>query len=60
MCLFQKFGEVASVSVLRDKESGNAKGFGYVRYYRAYHAALALEECEKCNILMTFLCLINH
>ncbi|KAL4222108.1 RNA-binding protein 45 [Mactra antiquata] len=44
---FSQYGDVHSVNVLRDKESGQAKGFGYVKYYRPYHAALALENCDK-------------
>ena len=45
--LFQKFGDVAGVDVLRERDSGNSKGFGYVRFHRPYHAALALENCDR-------------
>jgi len=34
------------VSLVTDRHSGENKGFGYVRYHRAYHAALALEGCD--------------
>jgi len=45
----QEFGQIHSVNVLRDKESGNPKGFGFVRFLRPYHAALALENCDRCK-----------
>ncbi|XP_045168628.1 RNA-binding protein 45-like [Mercenaria mercenaria] len=43
---FSQHGDVASVNVLRDKDSGAPKGFAYVRFHRPYHAALALENCK--------------
>ncbi|XP_052245992.1 RNA-binding protein 45-like isoform X2 [Dreissena polymorpha] len=44
---FSKFGEVQSVNVLKDKETGAHKGFGFVRFNRPYHAALAMENCDR-------------
>ncbi|XP_052779140.1 RNA-binding protein 45-like [Mya arenaria] len=44
---FTEFGDVHSVNVLRDRDSGSPKGFGFVRFHRPYHAALALENCDK-------------
>lgn len=43
---FSQFGDVASVNVLRDKDTQAPKGFAYVRFHRPYHAALALENCK--------------
>ena len=47
--LLQQHGDVASVNVLRDKDTGSPKGFAYVRFHRPYHAALALENCKPCK-----------
>jgi len=35
---------------LKDRNTGESRGLAYVKYYRAYHAALALEGCDprKC------------
>jgi hypothetical protein len=46
------------VSLVTDRHSGENKGFGYVRYHRAYHAALALEGCDQ-GQLSTWCCMSN-
>ncbi|XP_033763032.1 RNA-binding protein 45-like isoform X2 [Pecten maximus] len=43
---FEKYGDVESATLVTDRVSGECKGFGYVRYHRAYHAALAMETCD--------------
>ena len=45
----QKFGDVENVTVLKDRSSGENKGFGYVRFYRPIHAARAYENCDSCK-----------
>ena len=35
------------MSVLRDHDTLKSKGFGFVKFHRAYHAALAFEECDR-------------
>lgn len=44
---FKQFGEVEYVSIVKNRDTGESKGVGYVKYYRAYHAAKAFEECSK-------------
>ncbi|XP_076473012.1 RNA-binding protein 45-like isoform X2 [Babylonia areolata] len=44
---FEKYGDLDHVTVIRDRSSGDSKGFGYVKYHRAYHAALAYENCNQ-------------
>jgi len=44
---FSKFGDVENVTVLKDRSSGENKGFGYVRFYRPIHAARAYENCDS-------------
>ena len=45
----QQFGEIEYVRILTDRQTGESKGLAYVKYYRAYHAALALENCDSCK-----------
>ena len=49
MCwfIFQQFGETEYVRILRDRVSKESKGLAYVKYFRAYHAALAYEGCNQ-------------
>jgi hypothetical protein len=49
LMLFQQHGDVASVNVLRDKDTGSPKGFAYVKFHRPYHAAIAMENCKPCK-----------
>ncbi|XP_076461498.1 RNA-binding protein 45-like [Babylonia areolata] len=44
---FEPFGDLQYVTVMRDKSSGESKGFGYIKYHRPYHAALAYELCNR-------------
>lgn len=44
---FETFGEVEHVQIVKDRKTGEKKGFGYVRFSRAYVAALAVENCDK-------------
>ena len=44
---FETFGEVEHVQIVKDRKTGDKKGFGYVRFNRAYAAALAVENCDK-------------
>lgn len=44
---FSKFGDVENVTVLKDRNTGDNKGFGYVRFYRPIHAARAFENCDS-------------
>ncbi len=47
VCFLQEYGDIDYVNVLRDKTTGDSKGLAYVKYHRAYHAALALESCDS-------------
>ncbi|KAK7478925.1 hypothetical protein BaRGS_00029792 [Batillaria attramentaria] len=44
---FEKYGDIDTVTVIRDRSTGESKGFGYVKYHRPYHAALAYENCDQ-------------
>lgn len=44
---FSEFGEIDYVQVVKDRNSGEKKGFGYVKYLRAYDAARALEDADR-------------
>ncbi|XP_078320418.1 RNA-binding protein 45-like isoform X1 [Crassostrea virginica] len=43
---FEQYGDIDSVMVVSDKHTGEKKGFGYIRFHRPYHAALAFENCD--------------
>ena len=44
---FQGFGDIDYLQVVKDRKTGEKKGFGYVKYHRAYDAAKALESCDR-------------
>jgi len=41
---FESFGEVESVRIIRDRETGRAKGFGFVEMTDAESANAAIEQ----------------
>ncbi|ELU03679.1 hypothetical protein CAPTEDRAFT_33898, partial [Capitella teleta] len=43
---FKGYGDIHYVRLLKDPHSSKSKGLAFVKYYRAYHAAKALEECD--------------
>ncbi|KAH8286934.1 hypothetical protein KR018_010718 [Drosophila ironensis] len=43
---FSQWGEVESVTIVKEKNNGNPKGFGYVRFTKFYYAAVAFENCS--------------
>lgn len=44
---FVHFGDFEYCNIIRDKTSGESKGFGYVKFSKASTAALAMENCDK-------------
>lgn len=42
---FSQWGDVENVTIVKDKSTGSPKGFGYVRFTKFYHAAIAFENC---------------
>lgn len=43
---FEEYGQVEFVRLLKDKRTGESRGLAFVKFYRAYHCALALEQCD--------------
>ncbi|KAL7674339.1 hypothetical protein ACOME3_000620 [Neoechinorhynchus agilis] len=43
---FEPFGEIESVQIVTDRNTGDSRGFGYVKFRKASDAAKALEECD--------------
>ncbi|XP_062600321.1 RNA-binding protein 45-like [Saccostrea cucullata] len=43
---FEQYGDIDSAMIVSDKHTGERKGFGYIRFHRPYHAALAFENCD--------------
>lgn len=44
---FSHFGDFEYCNIIRDKGTGESKGFGYVKFTKASTAALAMENCDK-------------
>jgi len=44
---FAAFGQVASVKIVRDRETGRSKGFGFVEMPNDDEAARALQEMNE-------------
>ncbi|XP_037940390.1 RNA-binding protein 45-like isoform X4 [Teleopsis dalmanni] len=42
---FSKYGDVESITIVKDKTTGISKGCGYIRYTKFSHAAFAYENC---------------
>lgn len=45
--MFEEYGPVEYVSIVKDRNTGESRGFGYVKYFRFSHAAKALEGCDQ-------------
>ena len=44
---FEHFGDLEYCNVVRDRQSGENKGFGYVKFSKASTAAIAMENCDR-------------
>lgn len=44
---FSEFGDVDYVSLVKDRNTNENKGFAYVKYHRMSHAARAFEGCDR-------------
>lgn len=43
---FGQYGEIDNITIVKDRGTGQPKGFCYVRYNSFYHAAVAFENCN--------------
>lgn len=44
---FKDFGKIISIKIQRDRDSGESKGFAYIKYKKFSDAACAIENCDK-------------
>jgi RNA recognition motif. (a.k.a. RRM, RBD, or RNP domain) len=44
---FNQFGDIDYVSIVKDKNTKESKGFAYVKYHRVSHTAKAFENCDR-------------
>ena len=47
---FEKFGEVESVAVITDRETGRSKGFGFVEFANEDDGKKAIEEMNNSEL----------
>jgi len=46
----QQYGRIESIHIVKDRKTGGSRGLAYVRFSRAYDAAVALETCDQSEI----------
>ncbi|XP_043931365.1 RNA-binding protein 45 [Protopterus annectens] len=44
---FKVYGDIEYCSIIKNKNTGESKGLGYVRFLKPSQAALAIENCER-------------
>lgn len=44
---FTKYGTIEYVTVVKDRNTNESKGFGYVKFKKVSSAAIAFEECDR-------------
>ncbi|XP_019336144.1 RNA-binding protein 45 isoform X2 [Alligator mississippiensis] len=44
---FKIYGDIDYCSIIKNKNTGESKGLGYVKYIKPSQAALAIEECDR-------------
>merc|ERR1719334_614057 len=44
---FEEWGPVEYVSIVKDRNTQESRGLGYVKYFRFSHAAKAMENCDE-------------
>ncbi|XP_070566589.1 RNA-binding protein 45-like [Ptychodera flava] len=44
---FEEYGDVDYINIVRDRSTGDPKGFAYVKFHKASHAMLALERVDR-------------
>ncbi|XP_069472214.1 RNA-binding protein 45 isoform X2 [Ambystoma mexicanum] len=44
---FEPFGDIDYCSIIKNKNTGESKGLGYVRFLKPSQAALAIENCDR-------------
>ena len=56
-----------SVHIVKERQTGHSRGLAYVRFTRAYNAAMALENCDPSRMQVSHsrhfywpLCSRNH
>ncbi len=51
ICIFSQWGEIDDINLVRDEETGDSKGFGFLRYEDGRSAILAVDNMNGAEIL---------
>lgn len=55
--LFENYGKVESLKIIRDQKTKRSKGYGFVKFYNPKHAELALKNLNASNYRGRELCI---
>lgn len=51
ICVFSQYGEVAEINLVRDRETGKSRGFGFVKYEDSRSCELAVDNLSAATIV---------
>ncbi|ORX73256.1 hypothetical protein DL89DRAFT_202705, partial [Linderina pennispora] len=51
ICVFSQYGEIVNINLVRDKETGKSKGFGFLQYEDQRSTILAVDNLNGITLL---------
>ncbi|KAJ1944439.1 RNA-binding protein Cwf29, partial [Kickxella alabastrina] len=51
ICVFSQFGEVININLVRDKDTGKSKGYGFLQYEDQRSTVLAVDNLNGTKVL---------
>ncbi|KAF9974333.1 hypothetical protein BGZ73_002252 [Actinomortierella ambigua] len=50
ICVMSQFGEIASINLVRDRDTGKSKGYAFIKYVDQRSTVLAVDNMNGCQI----------